>query len=106
MLDSIDEAEDMVSLRSAKTGVANTLFISIKGYGRHAPRIKIAIDLPDAFTPLSKTASMRLHDLVVVGELPPHVAEQAKLFIERNRQTLLDYRHGRISTDELVERLT
>jgi hypothetical protein len=43
-----NEVEDMVSLRAGpRTGVANTIFISIKGYGQDTPRIKIATDPPD-----------------------------------------------------------
>ena len=32
----------MVSLRTERTGVDNTIFVSTKGYAQHAPRIKIA----------------------------------------------------------------
>src|SRR6202162_4839395 len=74
-----DEVEDMVSLRSEKTGVDNTIFISTKGYARHAPRIKIAVDPPHSFNATSKSASMAIHGYGIRGEyVAPHIAEQAK----------------------------
>ena len=101
-----EEAADMVSLRSEKTGVDNTIFVSTKGYGQHAPRIKIAIDPAHTFNAASKTASMAIHDCSIRGEyVAPHIAEQARQFIERNREALLDYWECKIDTAELVERL-
>jgi hypothetical protein len=102
----IDEAEDMVSLRKDRTGVDNTVFVSTKGYARHGPRIKIAIDPPDSLNAAAKTASMAIHDYGVAGaHMPPHLIEQAKRFIERNRAALLDYWENKIDTPELIERL-
>jgi hypothetical protein len=102
----IDEAEDMVSLRKGRTGVENTLFVSTKGYARHAPRIKIAIDPPDSLNPAAKTAAMAIHDYAIAGaQMPPDLVEQAKRFIERNRAPLLDYWDNKIDTPELIERL-
>jgi hypothetical protein len=45
-MESDEEAADMVSLRAERTGVANTIFVSTKGYAQPAPRIKIAVDPP------------------------------------------------------------
>jgi hypothetical protein len=102
----LDEAGDMTSLRKNKTGVDNTMFISTKGYGQHGPRIKIAIDPPYAFTPEGKTASMAIHDCSVIeAYMPMPLVEQAKKFIEANRDVLLEYWDGKIPTDEMIERL-
>jgi len=104
--DSEAEAEDMVSLRGDKTGVDNTIFVSTRGYAQHAPRIKIAIDPPDALNARSKSASMAIHDYGMTGAYaPPHVVEQAKQFIERNRDVLLKYWDCEIDTAELIRRL-
>jgi uncharacterized protein with WD repeat len=101
-----EEAQDMVSLRSEKTGVDNTIFISTKGYAQHAPRIKIAVDPPDTFNATSKSASMAIHDHSISGAyVAPHVAAQAKDFIDRNREALLDYWDCKIDTAQLIERL-
>lgn len=102
----IDEAEDMVSLRKERTGVAHTVFVSTKGYARHAPRIRIAIDPPDSLNAAAETASMAIHDYSIAGaHMPPQLFEQAKRFIERNRAALLDYWDNKIDTAELIERL-
>ena len=104
--DDDDEAADMASLRTATTGVDNTIFVSTKASGRHAARIKIAVDPPDSLNATSKTASMAIHDYGIVGAyVPPHVVEQAKRFIEFNRDVLLDYWDAKISTEDLLERL-
>jgi hypothetical protein len=53
-----DEDADRVSLRSDRIGVDNTIFVSTKGRGQHAPLIKIAVDPPDSLNAASKPASM------------------------------------------------
>ena len=62
------EVEDMVSLRSEKTGVDNTIFVSTKGYAEHAPRIKIAVDPPHSFTLVFEPA----YRLTVFDETPQY----------------------------------
>jgi hypothetical protein len=100
------KAEDTVSLRPERTGVENTVFVSTKGYAEHARRIKIAVDPPHTFNATSKSASMAIHDHGISGEsLAPHIAEQAKRFIDLNREALLDYWDFRIDTAQLIERL-
>jgi hypothetical protein len=101
-----EEVADMVSLRSEKTGVDNTIFVSTKGYAQHSPRIKIAIGPPHTFNATSKSASMAIHDYSIKGEyVAPHTVEQAKQFIDRNREALLDYWECKIDTTQLIERL-
>src|SRR5258708_5488917 len=87
-----DLAGDMVSLTNDRdhTGVDNTVFVSTKGGARHAARIKIAIDPPDSLNAAGEKASMAIHDYSMTGAyMPPHLVEQAKQFIERNRDALL-----------------
>ena len=98
--------EEMVSYRKDVTGIENTIFISPKGNTRHAPRIKVAIDPPLSVDPRSKTASVAIADgSVVAGEVPPWLLDQARRFIDANRDVLLDYWEYRIDTDELRRRL-
>jgi hypothetical protein len=97
---------DMVSLRSDRTGVDYTIFVSTRGNSRHAARIKIAVDPPDSLDAAGKSASMAVHDFKVVGEyLDPRVIEQAKKFIEVNRDVLLAYWNFEIDTSALLARL-
>jgi len=102
--DDDDEAEDMVSLRSDRTGIDNAIFVS-SGHPRHAARIKIAVDPPKSFNPRGNTASMSIHTYNVEGELPTRVRRQAELWIELNRDALLLYWHTEIDTEELLARL-
>jgi hypothetical protein len=106
IVETDDEAEDMTSLRSEKTGIDNTIFISTKGYAPHAARIKIAVDPPDTFNATSKSASMAIHDGGITGEyLAPRIVEQAKRWIDLNRDVLLEYWNQKIDTAQLIERL-
>ena len=99
-----DEVEDMVSLRSAKTGIDTTIFISTKGYARHAPGIKIAVDPPHTFNATAKAASMAIHDYSMTGAyLAPHVVEQAMQFIDRNRAAQRRNRCLRMASHDEVE---
>src|SRR5215472_13416178 len=84
--------EEMVSYRKDVTGVDNTIFISPKGNTRHAPRIKVAIDPPASVDPRGKTASVAITDGAVVGgEIPASLLDQARRFIDANRDVLLEY---------------
>jgi hypothetical protein len=101
-----DSAGYRVSLRKDMTGVDNTIFVSTKGSGRHAPRIKIAIDPPNSFNETCTSASMAVHDFSIIGTyVSPRLVEQAKAFIERNRDVLLSYWNSEFDTGELFTRL-
>jgi hypothetical protein len=98
--------EEMVSYRKDVTGVDNTVFISPKGNTRHAPRIKLAIEPPHTFDPRGKTAVIAIADgAVVAGDIAPQLLEQARRFVEANREVLLDYWEYRIDTETLRQRL-
>ena len=101
-----NEDEDLSSLRKGRTGVDNTIWVSPK-MGSHAPRIKIAIDPPDALTLGGKTATMTIHEPhVVTGEaVPTHVIRQAETFIDRNRDVLLRFWNGEIDTEEMLDQI-
>ncbi len=98
--------EEMVSFRKKVTGVNNTVFISPKGFTRHAPRIKLAIDPPDSIDPRGATASVAIESGDVVdGDVPAELLKQVRQFIELNHDVLLDYWNYRADTEELRERL-
>ena len=49
---------------------------------------------------------MSIHDFSVIGAyVPPHIVDQAKRFIELNRELLLDYWEAKIGTKEMINRL-
>jgi hypothetical protein len=98
--------EEMVSYRENVTGLDNTVFISPKGKTRHAPHIKIAIDPPDSVDPRGEMGSIAIADgAAAAGDVPRHLLEQARRFIDLNRDVLLDYWDYKIDTDELRQRL-
>jgi hypothetical protein len=98
--------EELVSYSKKTTGVVHTVFISPKGFTRHAPRIKVAIDPKDSCDPRCETATIAIHDGDVVdGKVPTKLLKQVREFIELNRQVLLDYWDYRINTEQLQERL-
>jgi hypothetical protein len=104
--DDGEDPTDMVSLRSDRTGVDNTIFVSTRGNSKHAARIKIAADPTDSLDAGGKSTSMAVHDFKVIGEyLDPRVVEQAKRFIEVNRAALLSYWNFEIDTAALLDRL-
>jgi hypothetical protein len=103
-------AEEMVSYRRNVTGVRNTVFISPKGFTRHGPRLKVAIDPPDAISLYGETVSIDIASgHVVAGAAGPKIdtelLTQIREFIELNRAVLLDYWNYEITTDELQNRL-
>ena len=98
--------EETASFRENVTGVDNTIFISPKGFTRHAPRIKLAIDPPDSIDPRGTTASVAIESREVVdGDVPAELLKQVRRFIELNHNVLLDYWNYRADTEELRERL-
>jgi hypothetical protein len=98
---------EMASFGKNVTGVDNTVFISAKGYARHGPRIKLAIDPPNSIDSTSETISIAIDSgEVVAGKAPPaRLLKQVRRFIELNHDVLIDYWNSRFLTDELVRRL-
>jgi hypothetical protein len=101
-----DEDADMASLTPDQTGVDNSVFVSTKGNARHAALIKIAIDPPNSFNAASTQVTIAIHDYNETGEgLTPKLREQAKRFIDHNRDLLLEYWVAGISTREFIDRV-
>jgi hypothetical protein len=98
--------EEMVSFRKNVTGVDNTIFISPKGFTRHAPRIILAINPSHSIDPRGATASVAVDSGdVVAGDVPADLLKQVRQFIELNHDVLLDYWNYLADTEELRERL-
>ena len=102
-------AGDMVNYKKKTTGIDNTVFISQKGYTRHGPMIKIAIEPPDSINVTSKTASFSIGSGEVVAgdaaDVSAALQKQVQKFISLNRDALVDYWNAKISTEELQEKL-
>jgi hypothetical protein len=84
--------EHMASFRWDSAGVDNTIFLSTKGYARHAARIKVAIDPLDTLDVTAITASIAVHDgSLVDGKMPPALLRRVQRFIDLNREPILRY---------------
>jgi hypothetical protein len=98
--------EEMSSYGKRTTGIDNTIWISPKGNTCRGPRLKVAIDPPDAIRPGGRVASISIADgSVVAGDAPAGVLKQARQFIDANRDVLIDYWNYKILTDEMQQRL-
>ena len=101
--------EEMVTYRKNVTGVDNTIFISPRGKTRHAARVKVAIDPPDAVDPRGNVAVIAVADgRVVHGDIEPRLLRQVQQFIELNRDLLIDYWNAydtKVDTEDLRQRL-
>jgi hypothetical protein len=97
--------EETASFGKTTTGINHVVFISPKGNARHAPCIKVAINPPDSLDPRGETISIEFDGKIAAGMSEPKLLQQARQFIERNRDVLLDYWDYRIDTEELRQRL-
>jgi hypothetical protein len=98
--------EEMVSYRTAVTGVGNTIFISPKGNTRHAARVAVAINPADSIDPRGETASVAISDgSGTAGNVSAALLKDVQRFIELNRAVLIEYWEYRIDTEELRQRL-
>jgi hypothetical protein len=106
LVEAEEEAEDMDSVRRDISGIDNTIFISTKGSGRHAARIKVAIDPPDSLNAWGKNTSVALHDFSIHGQnLSAELFEEVKAFIDLNREVLLAFWNCEIDTRQVLDRL-
>jgi hypothetical protein len=110
------EAEGMVSLRKAMTGVDNTVFLTTKGYypapsgEEYCARLEVAVNPPHTLD----AANAEVTSMAILTgtfrfpheKLPMNVWKQTERFIERNRDALFHYWNCEIDTAELIKRLT
>jgi hypothetical protein len=96
----------MAILGSAVTGIANTLWYIPVPEGRHGPRIKVAIDPPQAKRPGGIEATVPFDEgKPASGPILPALERQVRAFIALNKPALLDYWSLKTTTDEFVTQL-
>jgi hypothetical protein len=82
--------EHMASFRWESTGVDNTIFLSPKGYARHAARIKVSHDVTVV------TASVAVHDGSLVDvKMPPALLRRVQRQEPPNSGVKLPMAHSR-----------
>jgi hypothetical protein len=89
---------DWSSFGSGVTGVSAIIFIGAGCDG--ASRILLG----DSLDPTRATAAVAFNG-AAEGNIPGDLLAQARLFVDINREALLDHWHCRISTDEMQRRL-
>ena len=104
-LAEVEAEEEMVNLTEADTGIANIIFVSPKARMRHGPRVKVAIDPPDSYSPYGKIAVVDFKGNLVAGDMPADLLRQVQKFVELNEAVLTEYWLYQISTRELLNRL-
>ena len=82
------------------------IWLSERGRARHDARIKVSRTHGIRIDP-AKTATVAVRPALrsVAGDLPTVDLLQVEQWIELNREVILDYWHGRIFTDELLQRI-
>jgi hypothetical protein len=97
-----DDGFHMASFRKNVTGIDNVVWLYEDQHDAGVC-ILVAVDPPDTLDhAVGKTASVAVHDgTVIEGAMPAWLLNQVLEFIERNRNTLVDYWNGRIDTLDL-----
>lgn len=101
----------MANLRPDDTGVKGTIiWVSEGEFGgaaaQHGPRIKVYVGSKATADARYKAISVKITDPPVFTDgLPGDIKRMVTKFIEANRQVLLQYWEGELSTSELLSRI-
>jgi hypothetical protein len=88
------------------TGIANILWFQPVPTGQHGPRIKVAIDPPDAIPQGGAEATVPFaDDKPASGPISPSLERRVRAFIELNKPVLMDYWNLKISTNKFLSQL-
>ena len=106
VLTDTDDLYLMANLPPRLTGLPMVIWLSERGRARHDARIKVSRTHGIRIDP-AKTATVAVRPALrsVAGDLPTVDLLQVEQWIELNREVILDYWHGRIFTDELLQRI-
>ena len=97
---------EMANLYPRDTGLPMTIWVSPKGNARHDVRIKVCLTPGDRMD-ASNTAvlAVRPQPRVVAGQLPSQDLAVVARWIELNRDALVGYWDGLLSTVEFATRI-
>lgn len=95
----IQHLYEMSSIDVKDSNLPRLVWVSPKGRTQHGPRIKVA----DGLRGHNLVASITIGDTPILskGNLPAKIFSQISKWIVLNREVLLDYWYGRITTKEL-----
>ena len=101
-----DDLYLMANLPPRLTGLPMVVWLSERGRARHVARIKVSQTHGTRIDPTNTaTVAVRPAPRLVAGDLPTVDLLQVEQWIELNRDVIFDYWHGRIFTDELLQRI-
>ena len=96
----------MANLPPRLTGLPMVIWLSERGRARHDARIKVSRTHGIRIDPTNTvTVTVRPASRLATGDLSRADLLQVERWIELNRDVILDYWHGRIFTDELLQRI-
>jgi hypothetical protein len=96
----------MANLRPAETGLPMVVWVSERGGARHDLCIKVSQTHGPRIDPTNTaTVAVRPTARLIAGRLSPADLQAVGLWIQLNRDAILDYWDSTISTAELLQRL-
>lgn len=107
--DALDEEDffDMANLPPELTGLPMVVWVSQRGRSRHDVRVKVSL-VHGRRMSVDQTTSVSVRPGVAVVAGPPLATDDLEAvtrWIDRNRETILDFWQERIFTNELLARL-
>ena len=101
-----DDLYLMANLPPRLTGLPMVIWLSERGRARHDARIKVSRTHGIRIDPTNTvTVTVRPASRLATGDLSRADLRVVAQWIELNRDVILDYWHGRIFTDELLQRI-
>jgi hypothetical protein len=87
-------------------GIENIPWFQLVPTGQHGPKIKVAVDPPDAIRQGGAEVTVPFaQDKSASGPIWPALEQQVRAFVELNRPVLMDYRNLKISTNKFLSQL-
>lgn len=95
----------MANLRPNTTGLPMVIWVSERGFASHSARIKVCQIHGSRISPGELAVVTVQPKRLIYGHLSNDDLVAVGKWIDLNRDTILDYWHGRIDTAELISRL-
>ena len=105
MNDVEDDLFLMANLRPADTGLPMVVWVSERGYARHAARVKVSRTHGERINPRDTVTFGVQPPGLIAGYLPPADERVVERWITLNEQVILEYWDSQISTAEMLKRI-
>jgi hypothetical protein len=107
MIDADDDLFLMANLRPAETGLPMVVWVSERGYARHAVRVKVSTSRGSKINPTQPTATFSVRPVpsLIAGYIPPADQRAVERWIALNSDVICHYWDSAISTADMLARL-